>query len=477
MPTQSTAANSFVQGSTGVTLENAATCTASVTASSPSYPWVAPASVTVISPTKLAFTVPAGATATGGITSGNDYVVCAYGAPGAAPGSAAAAWTLVAKAEAAGGTYHVGATPTLATVSPKAAGTQGGGTLLIAGTGLDSAGTWSLGGTSVSPTVNGAGTLATVAIPAHAAGGPFSLVHTASEGGTATLANAFTYANGLSVTPNTSSNSKARTDVSVTGTNLSSLTFGTTTGKTPDDNNAHVYLVKGTYDPTKTGLLKANGQVTECLNVVVISDTELLCSLYLAGGGVPLNATRTVSATVSNTTLTAAAGNFGPGDVGQTVTGSTSLGANTYITAVIDPTRVTLNKAPTAAISTATTLTLNPARVVSDITFANNSTAVTSAAGAQFTSNDVGRVVSGTNLSGQYIAAVNSPTSATLSAVSGGASSGNYTITGTTATLPEVPVGTYTLTVVNSGAVDAQSSGNLMKSVINSGSTFTVADF
>ncbi|KUL32652.1 hypothetical protein ADL15_19240 [Actinoplanes awajinensis subsp. mycoplanecinus] len=473
--TLSDPAQSFIQGSTAVTLENAATCSASLTAA-PSFPLVAPAAVTVVSATKLAFTVPSGATTTGGISAANDYNVCAYSAPGAVPGASTAAWTLIGKAEAAGGTYHVGASPTITSITPRAAGTQGGGTLIISGTGLDSTGTWSLGGTTVTPTVNGAFTLATVTIPAHAAGGPFALVHTKSEGGTAIYPAAFTYAAGLNVTPNTASNTKARTDVSVTGTNFSSINFTTTTGKTPDDANGHVYLVKGNYDPAKTGLVKANPQTTECLNVVPISDSELLCSLYLAGGGYSMSTARTVSATVTGTTLTAAAGAFGPADVGMLVTGPTTITAGTYITAIIDPTKVMLSKAPTAAITTATNIVLSPSRSFSDATLTASSTALTSGGTAAFAASDVGRPISGVGIpAGTTISAVGSATGATLSQAATASASGTYVIGA--APLNEVPIGVYTVTVVNSGAVDAQNTPAYQRSVINSGSTFTVADF
>jgi hypothetical protein len=454
---QSAVANSFISGATFVEFQSAGTCAGTQTPSSPApFATVSAANVTVISPTKLSFTTPTTLVA-------GTYSVCAYnGALGA----------LLAKANAG---FTTGTAPTILSWSPKAASTQGGGTLVVTGTGLGGT-TASIGGAPIADWAPIGTTTATGTIPANGVGS-FPLIVTKTGGGNATQVAAFSYGNGLTVTPNYASNSKVRTDVAIVGANLAGISFGTTTGATPDDTNGHVYLTKGNYDPSKNGLVKTAGQVTECLNVLPISNSELVCSLYLSGvGGVPVTPTRAVMGTVSGTTLTSATGAFGPGDVGQTVTGGT-LGTNTYITAVVDPTKVTLNKAPTTAITTATSLTLNPQRTVTDLTFANASNSITSATGAQFSSADIGRVVVGTGLTNQTITAVTSPTTATLSANSTAASTGSYTITASKAILPAVPTGTYTLMVVNNGSVDAQNATGYATSVVNSGSTFTVADF
>ncbi len=46
---------------------------------------------------------------------------------------------------------------------------------------------------------------------------------------------------------------------------------------TPVDGNAHVYVVSGAYDGSNSP--KDNGEVGECVNVLVISDTELVCTV------------------------------------------------------------------------------------------------------------------------------------------------------------------------------------------------------
>jgi hypothetical protein len=453
--TQSTVANSFIAGTTFVEFQVGATCAATQTGTP--FATVAAGSVTVISPTRLTFTSPATLTAAA-------YSVCAYNV------------LLGALLAGANAGYTTGAAPTATSWSPKAASTQGGGSIVVNGTGLDST-TATIGGTAIGSWTPIGTTVATGTIPAHGAG-TFPLIVTKTGGGSATQVAAFTYGNGVVVSPNVGSNTKARVDIAVAGSNLAGITFGTTTGTTPDDTNGHVYLTKGAYDPTRTGLVKANGQVTECLTVVPISNTELICSLYLSGaGGVTATANRSVTATATGNTLTAALGNFGPGDVGQTLTHA-SIGTNTYITGVIDPTRVTLNKSVTTPITTAAAVALSAQRTVTDITFANTSTTITSAVGAQFSVADIGRVVAGTGLAGgQYITAVTSPTTATISAVSTAASTGSYTITATKASPLPIPGGTYTVTVVNNGALDAQIAPGFDNSVVSSSSTFTVADF
>lgn len=467
---------SFIQGTTRVVFAAAATCPDDYTPGAGLS--VAPTSpdLRVVSATKLAVTVPAavgdgsGSTTAGLGTGTNEWSVCAY--------NGTTTDSLVAGASAG---YVVGPVPQVTSVTPSAGPSQGGGTLVINGTNLDGTTTFTLGGVDI--VTSGNATRRTATIPARVAGGPYSLVVARSGGGTTIFPNAFTYTNGVTVTPNTSPNTKARTDISVTGVGFSSNNFATTTGATPNDSNSHVYLVRGVYDPTKSGLSKTNGAVTECLNVLAISDTELVCSLYLSGGGVPQNVGRTVTGTLSGTTLTAANGNFGPGDIGLAITGPSSLGTGIYITSITDPTRAVVNKAPTTALTTAGTITLTAGRsnvAGSDLTLTNNSANVT-IANTAITAADIGRQITGTNIpEGTTILTVPNSTTATLSNPATGAASGSYTIG--TSPMNAVPNGTYTVTVVSNGGIDVQPGGtnanaNYSKSIISSGSTFTVADY
>ncbi len=313
----------------------------------------------------------------------------------------------------------------------------------------------------------------------------FPVVVSLSTGGRATRANAFTYSNGVVVQPNTSPNTRSRTDIDVTGTGFTSLGFSTTNGTTPNDTNAHVYLVKGAYDPTKTGPGKTVGQTTECLNVLVVSDTELVCALYLAGGGIPQSATHAVTGTVAGTVFTATVGTFNLGDVGLVVPSSSSIAANTTIASITDPTHAVLSKAATTNITTAAALTLTKStRSVSDMNATNGSATITSATAAFASTTDVGRTVTGTGIpAGTTIASVTNGTTAVLSQAVTTTSSANGTLNiSSAAPATPVPNGTYTVTVVSDGGVDVQPGGAnadpaYVGSVVSSNSTFTVSEY
>lgn len=459
----------FVQGNDTVVFQNTGVCPAIGTPVANTQ--VAAADVRVINAGLLAFNVPTGVVTGAGRNVadngvGDIYSLCAYDTSNTN--------ALIAAVNAG---YTVGATPTVSAISPVTAPAQGGGSITITGT-LLTAATVTIGGTTVNRTNSGASSWVGT-IPAHVAGGPFPIVLSVSNGGIKTVPAAFTYTNGIVVSPTTSPNTRARTDLDVQGVGFSTLTFGTTGGLTPNDNNAHVYLVKGNYDPTKNGNVKNVGQSTECLNVLAITDTELVCSLFL--GGVPLSSGHAVTGTVSGTAFTATSGTFTFGDVNASVTGSANLAAGTAIASVIDTTHAVLTKAATTAITTATALTMNGSRTFSDAALTAGSPTIGSTATAQFNSADIGRAISGTGIpAGTTIAAVTSATSATLSVPATATASGAYTIANVGQVVPN---GTYTVTLVNNGGLDVQPGGTnivgppFVKSIVSSGSTFTVADY
>jgi hypothetical protein len=83
----------------------------------------------------------------------------------------------------------------------------------------------------------------------------------------------FTYSNGIRATPNTAV-AGTKVDVDVIGAGFSELTFSD--GGLPIDGNAHVFLVRDAYLPG------SNRGVAECTDVVIVNDTELICTLDLA---------------------------------------------------------------------------------------------------------------------------------------------------------------------------------------------------
>jgi hypothetical protein len=376
---------------------------------------------------------------------------------------------------------------TVTSITPAAGPAQGGNTITVVGTGFASGMIASLAGVALTPE-NITSTSFTAVMPARVAGGPFKLSVTTSAGTTTTDTGVYTYSNGIVIEPNTAPNTKlTKTWVSVRGVGFSSLTTTGTAGATPNSANAHVYLVKGTYDGrTAAGAIvgtKTNGQVAECVDVIVVEDTELICGLYLAGNQ-PTPAGRTLTGcnavTSGATTVTGPANSttcaFTPADVGMTITVSGGgIPTNTIITAVASATSATISKAASASIAATTpTFTLAGGRAVEAATVSTTvNTVASSTTTGPFTSLDVGKRVTGTGIPADtFITAVSSGT-ATLSKTptTGGT---NVALTLVNA----VPIGSYTLTVVSNGAVNSQTTDtNYTQSIISSGSTFTVADY
>ncbi|MDQ1292125.1 MAG: hypothetical protein QG608_2 [Actinomycetota bacterium] len=215
--------------------------------------------VTIASGTKAVVTLPA-------LTAGA-WVVCAYNADGSAVlGS---------------GKYTAAAPPTVTGVTPSAGPVYGGSAVAVEGTNFSKTTTATLGGKALTGIkVATDGTSFTAVTPANAAGAS-ALVVTAS-GGSVTSAGAFTYKDGLSVSPTTMVNN-GTTVLDVTGYGFATLfdaaAIAKTDGTTPDNATAHVFLVKGNYDPTDATGVKTNPETAECNDVVVVSDTNLVCTL------------------------------------------------------------------------------------------------------------------------------------------------------------------------------------------------------
>jgi hypothetical protein len=130
-------------------------------------------------------------------------------------------------------------------------------------------------------------------------------VSVTTTGGTVTWDGAgYVYTNGISVSPNTAPTNVAATDLDVQGVGFDNLVWGTTAGTllATGGTGAHVYLVAGAYVSATVALPAARTAVVkgECLNVLPISDTELICTLDTANadglaGGVIANGTYTLT--------------------------------------------------------------------------------------------------------------------------------------------------------------------------------------
>jgi hypothetical protein len=432
------------------------------------------AATRVIAPTKLAITVPTALLLTGGQTAAS-YHVCAY--------SGSTAGTSALLAATAGTTpYAIAAVSMITSVSPTAGSAQGGTTVTVSGSNFPSDLTATVGGAAMRVTsVAADGNSFTAVAPAHAPGGPLA-ISVVTSAGTATKQNAFTYTNGITIlsdkfAPN---NKLTTTDLDVTGTGFTALDFSHTDGSTPRSADSHVYLVHGTYDPTVNTTNKTVGPDAECLNVLVISDTELVCQLDLPVGltaaeALDAAASRSVNLTTtlgSNTVTATGGGTFSAADVGMPITvPSATEFANTTIASVTDATHAVLTVAGSGVIAGTPTATVGSLPAITGVGVTANSYTIT----GTFPQGAVGKLATGTGLApGTVITSVNAGgTSATISMQ--GLTS---TTSSVTLTYPNpVPNGTYTLTIVSNGTVGGQSATGYTQTVVSSGSTFTVADY
>lgn len=216
-----------------------------------------------------ALTVVSGATST-------KYNVCVYA-------SSTANSAIIGSA-----TYTVAVAPVLGSITPSSGSALGGSPITINATGLPTAAgsiTATLGGLPLTSVVPVSSTAFTAVAPAHAPG-PVTLSVTTAAG-TQNLSSAYTYTNGISISPNTApaatSTAANPVYVDVLGAGFLGYNFGSSTG------DSRVWLVDGVYDPGITSggspaTAYTRGPTAECASVVVISDTELICSMNLHTG-------------------------------------------------------------------------------------------------------------------------------------------------------------------------------------------------
>jgi hypothetical protein len=406
------------------------------------------------------------------------YHICAYS------GTTAGTSTLIGATDSAT-PYTIGTAATITGVTPTAGSAQGGTRVTVYGLNFpaDLADADVLiGGVPAADVVVAAdGKSFTATAQPHSVGGPFA-ISVMTAGGLTTRAGLFTYSNGITVSPNTAPTSRvAGLNISVKGVDLDTLVFSTfTAGTTPNNATPHVYLVDGVYDPTtaSTGI-KTNHQVAECVNALVVAPDELICTLYPAGNGPNAqgSAFACTDCTINDDTnviVSAGTNPFRKEMVGMLVSGGTGgpIPDGTTIVSVTSASTAVLSNTVTASAvdSTTTDVDITPARTVTDAVL-NGTTTLTSAS-ATFTTGDIGRSIVGPGIPpGTTIASRTSGTEVELSAAATASGPGVRVTIGAQA----IPVGTYTLTVVNNGAV-----GNitgLTKTVISSRSTFTVADY
>lgn len=248
----------------------------------------------LLSTTKLAVTIPGGVALPNGVTN-LTLNFCVYNSTSAPSGTTS---NLIAD-----GKYTIAAAPTINAmnnvtpgIKPAAGPALGGNTVQVNGTGFVGSTTVpltaTLGGVALTNIkANTAGTMFTATVPSRAAANGVALTVNAI-GGSVTLTGAYDFTNGLVISPTTTPTATTATDLDVQGAGFSTMNWTTyggatpgtnkTDGTTPNSLGAHVYLVNGAYNPADSTGNKTVPDVAECLNVLVISDTELICTLNTA---------------------------------------------------------------------------------------------------------------------------------------------------------------------------------------------------
>ncbi|WP_436535264.1 IPT/TIG domain-containing protein [Actinoplanes sp. HUAS TT8] len=308
------------------------------------------------------------------------------------------------------GTYTAGIVAMPTAVFPAAGPAAGGNTITVVGTDFPADPgriTATLGGVPLTNIQSLSDKAFTAQAPAHSAEANVALVVSTSAG-TKALPGAYSYLNPIKVGPNTAPNNAASIDVSVQGTGFLGISFGN------GGNTGRVFLVDGVYNGADAGAgARANGPVAECVNVLPLSDEELVCTLQLnrrlnAQGADffnPMTYTNTlttdVSAVAGSRVVVSAGGRFNANDVGQPIlqSGNGNIPAGSIVTSVLSPAKAVISAPAVATSGSAFTATIGnstPVRALTGtLTTATGSSTVGLTSGA-FTRADVGRQFFGT---------------------------------------------------------------------------------
>jgi IPT/TIG domain-containing protein len=279
----STATNSYGAGTvTEFQYKATSTVVCSPAYTTPSATNVAATSTKVLSTKKIAVVVPdlsVGAT--------GNWLLCTY--PSA---------TLTTALLTSSALYSVAAPPVITAgtgasqgISPATGSSLGGNTVTIYGSDFLPTATAKIGTLPLTGVVVAAnGNSLTGVVPQQSATSTYYEVTVTTTGGTATLATTgYIYTNGISVSPNTTPTNVGTaltgdgTDVDIQGVGFGNIAWGVTNGSVAAvGTGAHVYLFSGAYSSVSGA--RTTGLKAECLNVLPISDTELICTLNTTDG-------------------------------------------------------------------------------------------------------------------------------------------------------------------------------------------------
>jgi hypothetical protein len=231
---------------------------------------------TVVSATRMSVTMPAI-----NVTAKTDYNLCVYRITSGA---------LLASAK-----FSVYPAPTVTLVDPLNGPQTGGQTITVEGTNFTSKTTGTLNGVALRSVKVAKDGLSFTAVTAAATPDANTDLIVTDEGGSVTNTT-YSIKNAITVTPSTvAAGSSATLTIKGSGFTAavgigSAKAFDASSGGVDSGNGTavgtntavgHVYLVRGTYNQLLylPGANKGNGQVTECINPAVVSDTEIVCTL------------------------------------------------------------------------------------------------------------------------------------------------------------------------------------------------------
>lgn len=209
---------------------------------------------------------------------GTAYYICVWShAAGTASGA-----SLLSSTSASGFTAYTA--PTITNVAPVSGPSIGGTPITITGTGFSTTAASNkvtIGGAAATVT---SATATTIVATVPAGTATTGAIIVTSPSGTVTATATYAYQDGLTIAPNTTTTTAA-VNLDVLGSGFKSVTFApavSTAGQNfTKDANAHIILAVKAFNPAlmAAGAYAVGAAAAECTGVVVLSDTELICTL------------------------------------------------------------------------------------------------------------------------------------------------------------------------------------------------------
>lgn len=187
-------------------------------------------------------------------------------------------------------TFTISPSPSISSLDVTSGPSAGGTTVTVTGTGFPTTaagfGAATLGSSSITTITPGTATSFTFVTPPNTTtGSALLLTVNTSTAGAMTKSSAFTYYNGISVTPNSAvyvSTTAPDTQIDITGAGFTMFS-GSVAAWLPDTAHPHVFLTQGAYSPAATAHVYTTAPITECqpATVIFVSDNEIICTLKL----------------------------------------------------------------------------------------------------------------------------------------------------------------------------------------------------